>query len=105
MDIPLRRSPGSLPEKVDRSVSIAAPPTLSTVLGNPAKAGGFPHSHSFRQLSLYMRPRPNGLGLKLWRKGVGQIKLPKMGWKIQFAKRTFAVQYLAQNLFLQWAVT
>jgi len=28
-------------------------PTLSTVLGKPAKAAGFPHSHSFDNWSLY----------------------------------------------------
>jgi hypothetical protein len=29
-------------------------PTLSPVLGNPAKAAGFPHSHSFDSWYLYM---------------------------------------------------
>ena len=55
-------------------------PTLSTVLGKPAKAAGFPHSHSSDDWSLYKeneaRPalRP---GRKPSTRRVGQNKLPK----------------------------
>ena len=62
-------------------------PTLSTVLGKPAKAAGFPHSHSFDDWSLYKEDkqgRPSAEPKTVNSEGgpkqtaeVGQNQLPK----------------------------
>ena len=51
-------------------------PTLSTVLGKPAKAAGFPHSHSFDDWSLY-RERLSKAGLTAEPKTVNSEGGPK----------------------------
>jgi hypothetical protein len=52
-------------------------PTLSTVLGKPAKAAGFPHSHSFDDRSLYIKERLSKAGLTAGPKTVTSEGGPK----------------------------
>jgi hypothetical protein len=83
-------------------------PPFPTVLGNPATAAGFPHSHSFDDHLLLFSEAGNATALTHSHPGVGQNKLPK--WADSRLFRTFGADHRNSNnldkkcfkLFRQW---